>query len=377
VEFVIQILKYVIFTGIGILGLGFLIGFHELGHFLFCKLFKISTPSFSIGMGPKIFSKKIGETEFSLSAIPLGGYVEIAGNQEVGQGEQKEALRDDERSFNNKPYYQKLLVMLGGILFNLAFAYFAFIVLYKVGIPKIALLFPEEQQVIIKNVTSGSVAQEAGLMPGDKIEEILYSKNDCIAKEVINNIPEFVGIIKGLPYQKVTLFVKRGDETETINMVLSNLDSDGQPNMGVEFNVSGDLPTLEPRGWLESVKEGISATNYLIAKTVASFKNLISRNGIKRVGGPLLIIKEAVKSAEKGYKMFLILLGLISINLAVLNLIPFPILDGGQIAVVSVESLIRRKLPEKAKTAIHVICWVLILGLMAILTFWDVKRMFI
>ena len=103
---------------LGLLGLGFLIGLHELGHFLFCKLFRVSTPSFSIGFGPRIFSKKIGETTFSLSAIPVGGYVEIAGMAEVAQGEQKEASRKDEYSFASKPYYQKVLIMSGGILFN-------------------------------------------------------------------------------------------------------------------------------------------------------------------------------------------------------------------------------------------------------------------
>src|SRR5579872_2199524 len=82
----------------GLFGVGFIIGFHELGHFLFCKLFNIRTPSFSIGFGPKLISKKIGETEFSLSAIPLGGYVEIAGAAEVGQGEQKDAQATDEHS---------------------------------------------------------------------------------------------------------------------------------------------------------------------------------------------------------------------------------------------------------------------------------------
>ena len=113
------------FIIIGIMGIGFLIGFHEFGHFIFCKIFHIRTPSFSIGMGPRIFKKKIGETEFALSLLPLGGYVEIAGAAEVGQGEQKEAYSTDQNSFASKPYYQKMLVMAGGIVFNLMFAYAA------------------------------------------------------------------------------------------------------------------------------------------------------------------------------------------------------------------------------------------------------------
>ena len=114
------------FLIIGILGISFLIAFHELGHFLFCKLFNIHTPSFSIGFGPRLISKKIGSTEFKISVIPLGGYVEIAGSAEPGQGKQKDANRMDEQSFAIKPFWQKFLVMIGGILFNMAFAYFTF-----------------------------------------------------------------------------------------------------------------------------------------------------------------------------------------------------------------------------------------------------------
>src|SRR5437762_13928879 len=106
----VPIFQNIFFILIGCFGMGFLVGFHEFGHFLFAKLFKIRTPSFSIGFGPKIINKKIGETEFSLSAIPFGGYVEIAGAAEVGQGDQNEAYAKDEGSFAVKPYYQKLLV---------------------------------------------------------------------------------------------------------------------------------------------------------------------------------------------------------------------------------------------------------------------------
>ena len=101
---IFSLLKTIFFLFVGICGIGFLIGFHELGHFIFCKIFKIRTPSFSIGMGPQIIKKEIGGTEFSLSSIPLGGYVEIAGMAEVAQGEQKEAKRSDKHSFNAKPY---------------------------------------------------------------------------------------------------------------------------------------------------------------------------------------------------------------------------------------------------------------------------------
>ena len=107
-----------------IIGFGLLITVHEFGHFFFCKLFGIYTPSFSIGMGPKILEKKIGTTNFKISALPIGGYVEIAGLAETGQGEQQHAQQEGENSFKNKPYWQKALVICGGVIFNLFLAYF-------------------------------------------------------------------------------------------------------------------------------------------------------------------------------------------------------------------------------------------------------------
>src|SRR5437762_6660366 len=138
----IPFFQNIFFILIGCFGMGFVIAFHELGHFLFARMFKIRVPSFSIGFGPKVISKKIGETEFSFSAIPFGGYVEIAGAAEVGQGEQKEAHASDKYSFAVKPYYQKLFVMVGGILFNLLLAYVFIISVFFMGIPKSELLYP-------------------------------------------------------------------------------------------------------------------------------------------------------------------------------------------------------------------------------------------
>ena len=125
----------------GLIGINFVVGIHEFGHFLFCKFFKIRTPTFSFGFGPYLASKKIGDTTFALSSIPLGGYVEIAGSAEMGQGDQKEAHARDTGSFAIKPYWQKLLVMIGGIVFNLIFAYAALIFLFMIGLPKTEFLY--------------------------------------------------------------------------------------------------------------------------------------------------------------------------------------------------------------------------------------------
>ena len=171
---------------LAILGIGFLIVFHEFGHFLFAKLFNVLVPSFSIGFGPRIIEKKIGETTFAISAIPLGGYVEVAGNPEVGQGEQKEAHISGDRSFNSKPYWQKLLIMAAGILFNIFFAYAALTFLFTQGAPCIGS-WCENKAALIGVVNPKSPAEKAGLPAGDKIVSVFDTPTATI-KELVTSL---------------------------------------------------------------------------------------------------------------------------------------------------------------------------------------------
>ena len=191
ISFLVTYAQSALLIVIGLLGIGFIIGFHELGHFTFCKIFGISTPSFSIGMGPRIFKKKIGQTEFSLSAFPVGGYVEIAGNAEMGQGEQKEAYRNDKYSFANKPYYQKMLVMAGGILFNLIFAYFALTMLYFWGMPKSPILYHYSASTTVDTVLPDTPAAKSSLAPSDTIISINNTP--------VHNAQDVLELIKTLP----------------------------------------------------------------------------------------------------------------------------------------------------------------------------------
>jgi regulator of sigma E protease len=349
---------------LGILGMGFLIGFHELGHFLFCKLFGIRTPSFSIGFGPRLLSKKIGGTLFSLSAIPLGGYVEIAGNAEMGQGEQKESLSHDEGSFATKPYYQKLLVMLGGIIFNLAFAYAAFILIYVSGLPSTPHFYPDNAQPVISEVLEDSPARHAGLKTGD------------YGTPVHGDVARAIKLIEPLAGQKAEIAVDReGIEHSYVAMVgekpSAESPSEKVGSLGVVFQMSS---TQYP--FLKAVKLGIAKVNYVIAKTAGAFKSLFSGRDLKHMAGPLMIISMTAKSAGAGFKIFLFLLAMISINLAVLNLIPLPILDGGQILFTTIEAIIGRELPIKVKEYIHIACWLLLLGLILFISAHDLYRIF-
>ncbi len=362
--------SHLIFGIIGILGIGFLIGFHELGHFLFAKLFHVRVPSFSIGFGPQIVSKKIGETTFSLSAIPLGGYVEISGLVETGQGEQKEAHDADETSFASKPFYQKLLILCGGILFNLMFAYFAFTLLFMTGAPKTELIIPlgiATYKPVANIIMKDSPAEKAGLKPGDEI----VGFND---KRIDGDFKKLEKLVRAAPNQPVTLMIKRENVEQTVPITLGSLKItvDGKEK---EVGYVGYLPeiaSIPEFGFLGSIKQGFRTTNFFIVHTLMAFKNIFVKRDASQIGGPLMIIRETIKGAKKGFKVFLLFLAIISINLAVLNLFPLPILDGGQILFVTIEALFGRPLPLKIREYVHLASWLLILTLILYLTAKDV-----
>jgi regulator of sigma E protease len=345
---------------LGILGIGFLIGFHELGHFLFAKLFKVRVPSFSLGFGPRLFTKKIGETDFCLSAIPFGGYVELAGAAEVGQGEQKDAFATDEGSFAIKPFYQKLFVMLGGILFNFIFAYFAMILLFMTGIPKT----PHISQPVISGIHQKSAAERGGLHIGDRIISI----NE---QPIGRNIQEIQKIIQPLAHKQATVVIERDGEQLTKTIIIGKNETEVEPIgvLGVEFDY---LPT-PAHSFKDALMLGITTCNKWIKDTVNGFLQL--RKNIGQVGGPVMIIAMTTKSSTQGWQLYLLLLALISINLAVLNLIPLPILDGGQILFYSIEALIGRPIPHKIREYIHIATAIMFIILFIYLTINDISRL--
>lgn len=359
--FLLNLATQCFFLSAGIIGIGFLITIHEIGHFLFCKIFNVSVPSFSVGFGPVLWQKKIGETNFLISAIPLGGFVEIAGSAEVGQGEQKEAQRDDERSLVHKPYWQKLCIMLGGIIINLLFAYIVIIGILATGTPG-TLLVPETITSTIEMVSPDSAAEKAGVQAGDHIISL-------------NNIPfntehpeTFFASLMQLPGTTTSIVLERSGEH-----LEKQISFNPEKKTGI-LGVAFATHALKPLPLLQAIKKGITLTNTYIAQVGSFLKRLITYRKLEGAGGPIGIIAAITGGAQKGLKIYLLLLAVISINLAVLNLIPLPILDGGQVVFYTIEAIIRRRIPDKIKETIAIGCWILFLLLTIYLTYYDIKH---
>ena len=357
-----------------LLGFGILIAVHEFGHFIFCKLFKIDTPTFSIGMGPTIFKKQIGKTSFRIAAIPLGGYVEIAGLAEVGQGDQKQAGNLNANSFNQKPYWQRFFVLMGGIIFNLLFAYAAYTVLFVSGMPQ-----TKTMQLAVQSVQKDSAAEKAGI----KAEDIVLGINqNTLSSEPHKLFAErqsvFLSTIKANANKKVKVSLLRNNKkiTKTVKVETKEVNGKSSGFIGLASYFKSGPIEYTKYSIVNSFKESFKQVYSDITLIIFSLKTFITQKSLKGAGGPIMIISHSSKLARKGIKMLLRFLALISVNLAVINILPLGALDGGQLLFETIEAIIRRKIPEVVRNTINIASWIFLLTLIIMLSYNDILALF-
>ncbi len=346
---IISIMSSIVLSLIGITSI---IVFHEFGHFIFCKLFKVYTPTFSIGIGKKLYTKMIGDTEFCLSAGPLGGYVEIATEPTNGK-----------KGFNSISYLQKFLIMLGGIGFNMLFAYIAFSFLFFIGMPDSAFMPYENTKPIVTTVTDTSVNHNT-LRAGD----IIISMNDIAINNKAESIKEIANKAITDNETEVRTIIKRDNQEESITL---HLNPDKKP-MTIEQRLEVSLERKAPLSIIASISNGITLTHFYIKAIFESVKGLLSAKNAQSLAGPIMTLASSTKIAQKGLKSLLIFLAIISINLGIMNLLPLPIFDGGQFVIFTVEMIIGREMSESVKEKIGTFSWFLILGLMVIFSIKDI-----
>ncbi len=344
---------------LAIVGFGLLIVVHELGHFLFCKVFNIHTPTFSIGFGKKIIEKKIGSTNFQIARIPFGGYVEISGLAEVGQGDQEHAQSQDETSFAAKPFWQKFFVLCGGIIFNLLFAYLVFCSLFMIG--------NSHPRITVTHIVKESPAQNAGLTLNDQLVSINNHSLIPSKQKRLSEIREsLLKEIKGNPGKKIMFTVKRKDKEIQVPITV------GKNGMvGAAFS-----SPIEKLPFMQAISAGVSYTNFVIAKIANAIKSLFAKKSLEGAGGPVMIIAMTFKTAQSGLIPLFIFLAFMSINLALFNLLPLGITDGGQLVFATIEAIIRRPIPEVIRLAVNVVSIGLFLFLAIYLTYKDVATLF-
>lgn len=344
-----------------VLVLGALIFFHELGHFAVARWFGMGVSRFSLGFGPVLCSFTRGKTEYALSAVPLGGYVSLVGESDDADLPQGFSPQE---SFALRPAWQRLLVVAAGPIANFILAWVVCWVL-AIGYGQVIAL-PE-----IGGIVAESPAAKAGIQTGDRVLAV-----DDVPIGTWTEMSDAIAASKG---KSLTFLVQRG--TESLPVTLTPQLSKRKTIFGEEEEAwlagvrsSGAVETL-PLSFAESFPAANSRTWELIDLTWQGFVKLAQRVvPADQVGGPIMIAQMVGQSAEAGLAALLALTALISVNLGILNLLPVPILDGGQIVFCLIEMVIRRPINEKARGIAMRIGFALLMGLMVFATYNDIAR---
>jgi regulator of sigma E protease len=302
---------------LAILALGILIIVHEGGHFLVARLSGMRVDRFSIGFGPKLFSFKRGETLYQIAAIPLGGFVQIAG---LNPGEEGMSA-DDPRAYPNRPVYQRLATIFAGPATNYIFAAVMLISIFLAwGVPGLG------KAPVVDEVVANSAAAAAGFEPEDEI------------------------------------VVVDGKKVDDGNQVLPIVNASGGRAIAVEVVRNGKHQMLN----VTPQKNGSSGYSVFVLQTLVS-------GGVKQIwqqgSGPVGIVKEMRKRIEQGPKQGLMLIAMISIYLGLFNLLPLPGLDGGRLMFLGWEAVSRKRVNERVEQTIHMVGVLALLGLIVIITF--------
>jgi len=348
-------LKIVSLT-LGLLGIGLVMAVHEFGHFIFGKLFNVHIPNFSIGMGPKIASKKIGETTFSLSLIPVGAYVEADNDPKTAGGKH--------RTISHKTYLQKMAIVSGGILGNLLLAYLIFIGLSLTGVPANPLLM-QKSPYSIEKILPDSLAEKNGLQKGDRI--LTFNNVD-----VSNEVTLLLKLLKTTD-QEALLTVERDNKIETITLTHSQDKQKKGITLGVEFK----FPSLAPVNFGQACIQSSTLVMQLLKNTAQGFMQAFTQKSASNFAGPLMMISLTAQSARNGFASLFLFLAFISVGLAFLNAIPLAVLDGGHALIYTLEALLGHTLPESFERAFQYLSLGLLGILFLYLTYKDILMLFI
>jgi regulator of sigma E protease len=351
-----------------IIGLSLLILGHEAGHFFAAKLFGLKVDEFGIGFPPRIMAKKFGETEYSINWLPFGGFVRISGERgefedispeknaadAVAGSEVQSSLSDTDKArlFYNQPAWKKSIIMLAGVFMNFILGWLLIAAVFIIGVP---------QTLVISGTQAGSPAAAVGIQAGDVV------KGYTDAQSFIN----YIDANKG---QQVTVTVIRNDKDINYTMTPRVNAPADQGALGVALEEGG----AARENFFKAIWDGLQDAAIISWLTLQAFYELLKQIFVHAsipadVVGPVGIFGIAEETGHIGLTYLLQFLGIISINLMIVNCIPFPALDGGRFLVVLIEKIKGSALPYKVEAWVNGVGFALLLLLMVVLTVRDIS----
>jgi regulator of sigma E protease len=344
-----------------VVALGILVFVHELGHFAVAKRLGVKVLRFSIGFGPVLWARRRGETEYALSALPLGGYVKM-----LGEEDDDEAAADPARAFSTQATRRRAAIVFAGPAMNFLFAFLVYAVLFVAVGAEIPSNEPR-----IGGVASGSPADHAGLQVADRVTAV-DGKPVATWEELARSVRESGG-------KPVTVTVDRNGTSQTFPITPmersapSRFGEDAGKMWVIGIEASHDWQAVSPpRAIVMAGQQTALATGVVVQGLALMLQGRVSP---RELGGPIAIARAAGEQARAGGRYFLSMLAFLSINLGVLNLLPVPALDGGHLAFFAVEGLLGRPLKPRARELAQQVGVLLLLSLMVFVFYNDIHRL--
>ena len=343
-----------------IIVLGVLIFFHEFGHFLIARLFGVGVEKFSLGFGPRLIGKKIGRTDYRISAIPLGGYVKMIGEEPDAEVDPA----DISVSFTHKHVVKRMCIVAAGPFFNILLAIIIFFGIFMVS--GAMVLKPS-----VGTVREGSPALAAGIKPGDLITVI-----DSVPVTSWDDMTEIIGASKG---KTLEITVRRADSEKAFRITpelvsAKNIFGEDIQRFIIGISASGEAYTkdLNP---LQAFTHSLVQTYKIIELMVMIIGKLITGDiSTDTIGGPIMIAKMAGDQAKSGVTNLIFFMALISVNLAIINLLPIPILDGGHLLFFFIESIKRKPVSLKVREVAQQVGLFIIILLIIFVFYNDITK---
>lgn len=346
---------------------------HEFGHFFAAKRFGVRVDEFGLGFPPKLFGKKVGETVYSVNAIPFGGFVRIFGET---PDEDSVSGADSKRSFVNIARWKQAVILASGVAMNVVFAWILFSVGYLSGMTTIVseadAKYVEDSHVAIIGVLPGSPAERAGIMPGDRLAA--YAAGG--ATTTISSVEEVQDAIRGSKGKPVAFEVLRDGEAVALETVPELNEIAEAYVIGISMDLAGTVKLPFHLAFWEGAKltgdmfVGIAVNLYTLLHDALS-----GNPDFSQVSGPVGIARLVGDAQSLGAIYLLSFTAFISLNLAVLNLIPFPALDGGRILFVAIEAVRRKAIKPSVANAVNAVGFGLLILFMVFVTYRDIAKL--
>ena len=376
---------------LALLALSFLVFFHELGHFLAAKFFKVGVLEFSIGMGPRILSGVFRNTRYSLKLLPLGGSCAMLGEDAAGSGDFSTAKGEEEEdvldfdgvvfskadlekySFEKKPAWQRFIICFGGVWHNFLLAFlFAIVLTVNIGTE-----FP-----IIGASTVKTPAMESGLQDGDRIVAIAFADGSKRSLATLQELSIFLELHQeDLKKGEIKLTVLRDGKKETFSFSPYREPESGRYRLGVQLK-NGRVKAKNPLQVIEYSYYEFRFNARIVFDSLAMIlRGKVSRQDVMGPVGTVAVIGGAVQQSSSGglRLTILVLMNLslmLSVNLGIMNLLPIPALDGGRLLFIFLEMLLRKRLNPKWEERINTVGMAILLLLMVAIVFNDVFNLF-